>query len=533
MSRMMAGIASLLAAGLALTSCGDASIVAGNSANTGNAQASGRIVTSSGAPVFGAWVECRPDSLTPWDPQLPGWSSLTDSTGRYLCTDLPYGPVGIAASEPGSALSHWHADTLSASSQPDSGTTDTLVLPGRLRVALPPGTIGTLYLTGLGITVPVHGEQELEISDVPAGWAGKARIARSVSIASTVDSGLHVLSGKTDSAGYTRRSTTIRVALAGGLKTALAQFPLLVRLDSSWQGFATSLPDGSDLRLSTTTGKALPLTVAAWDRGARTGSLWTTLDSLAVPGDSVDLVLGWGIPVPATSSAAAFASSSGWIAAWPLGDTGTTISDRLGSFPGTATSTSTTQGVISKASSFDGRLSRILIPGSSTGSLDVPEGGPYTWSCWVRLKDFGTSRFVMGRGEQGSNLKFQKTFGSDTNSWLAKDLRSSPAGGYYTMAHADTAVWTHLAMTVSGTTVSLYVNGTREAIDSGFNIGGIGKRAELFAIGAATDTLGNTSQHFFGDLAEAWVQSATRSADWIRLVAANQKPGAAVAKTAK
>lgn len=526
----MTDLVAIAGALLFLGSCDDSSRMAGNSANTGNAQATGRIFTPSGAPASGVWVECIPDSLFPWDERLPGWTSITDGAGSYVCTDLPWGRVGVAAHDPGTGLSRWRDDTLAPGRSSGKDAMDTLAAPGAVRVALPPGTSGTLYLSGLDIAVAVSGRQEITITDVPAGWAGEVRLARSVSTSSIVDSGLRVLPGRTDSAGYTRHSATLRVALAGKLDASVADLPLLVRIDSSWQGFAASLPDGSDLRLATTAGEALPLTVASWDRDTRVGVLWTLLDSLAAPGDSIDLVLSWGLPVPASAPAAAFSSSRGWIAAWPLGDAGATVFERLGAFPGTATSLSTAPGVASTASRFDGRVSKIVIPDSKTGALDLPEGGPYTMSCWARLDRFGTSRFVMGRGELGSGIKFQSTFDGDTNNWLAKDFRSSPAGGYYVMSRADTAVWTHLAMTVSGTRVRLFVNGSRQVVDSGFDSDPVGRRAALFAIGAATDTLDGTSQHFSGDLSEAWVQGVARSADWIRLVAANQKPGGRAAK---
>jgi hypothetical protein len=60
-----------------------------------------------------------------------------------------------------------------------------------------------------------------------------------------------------------------------------------------------------------------------------------------------------------------------------------------------------------------------------------------------------------------------------------------------------------------------------------------GKRAIPFAIGAAIDTLDATSQHFSGDIAEAWAQNVARSPDWIRLVVANQRPGASIVRSVK
>ena len=163
----------------------------------------------------------------------------------------------------------------------------------------------------------------------------------------------------------------------------------------------------------------------------------------------------------------------------------------------------------------------------------LPEGGPYTLSCWVRLKTFGSSRFIAGHGELGSHLKFQSTFGKDTNSWFAKEFRDAPAGGYYRLGKADTAVWTHLAMTVSDTTTTLYVNGIHQTGSSGFDHSDVGRRDVPFAIGGAIDTLGGSDRFFAGEIQEVWVQSAVRNADWLRIVAANQKADAPKAKTVR
>lgn len=523
---------SLALASFVILSCGhEDARVAGNGTNIGNAQAAGRILAPDGAPAEGVWIECSPDSLHPWDPRLPGWTSLTDSDGRYRCTDLPRGRVGVSARDPGTGLTRWRADTISVRA-PASEAVDTLAPSGKLRVALPPGTSGTLHFTGLTRSFPVRGELEVLIEDIPAGWSGSLLLARSATSSSIVDSELNVLPGAVDSAGFTRRVATIIVPLAGAATAALTDLPLLVRLDSSWSGFAASLPDGSDLRVASTSGEALPLTLVEWDREARRGVFWTMLDSVPAPADSVALRLSWGIPVPTTTPAAAFAASRGWTAVWPLGDTSKVVSDRLGLHPGIATSLASTPGVFGRASRFDGSRSMATIANSNSGTLALPEGGPYTLSCWVRLATFGTSRFVAGHGELGSHIKFQSTYGKDTNSWLAKEFRDAPAGGHYRLGKADTAKWTHLAMTVSDTTI-LYVDGARQMLATGFDGSDVGRRDVPFAIGAALDTLGGSARHFHGEIQEVWLQSVARSPDWLRIVAANQKSAAPRAREAK
>jgi len=405
-----------------------------------------------------------------------------------------------------------------------------LAAPGSLRVALPPGTVGRLWFTGLSRSVAVQGQQDLEITDIPAGWMGSVNLVTLQAGSVLLDSGLHVLAGASDSVGYTRRSVVVRVTLAGGLAQAALQIPLLVRLDSTWSGFAASQPDGSDLRLSRLDGRPLPVTVGQWDRSTRKGSLWTLIDTLTAPGESIDLIVSWGLPIPSAQTASAFTGANGWIAAWPLGDSGSVTTERLAAYLGTSTGLASTAGVIDRASRFDGKFSKVVIGTTVAQTLDLAERGSYTLSCWARLRSYGASVFVLGQGKYGTHLKFQGTFGTDTNSWLASGIQSAPAGGHYALGPADTAVWSHLAMTVDGDSVALYVDGVRQAGRSGFDGSSTGKRSTLFAIGAGTDTLGITDNYFRGDLAEVWVQKVVRTSDWIRITAKNQNPDTPAAR---
>ena len=441
--------------------------------------------------------------------------------GRFVCTDLPPGLTAIVARDPGTGLSAWESIELIAN-ELAMAPSDTLSLPGGLRIAFTPGTFGTLFLTGLDITYAVQGEQEILIQGIPDGWQGAARLARSRTRDTLIESGLHVLSGRIDSAGYTRTSAKLNVVLAGKSSTRLLDVPILIRIDSTWDGFGKTLADGSDLRLTRPDGRKLPLAVASWNPANRSGELWTILDTLQAPADSIDLRLSWGIPVPTMPNTKPFSSSAGWVSAWPLGDTAATAFDWTGTFPGIANSLGSASGVVGLASTFDGRNSRIDISGSASGALDFAVGGPYTLSCWVRLTDFGTSRHIMGQGEGDYHLKFQKDW-SIQNTWMAKEQRNSPKGGYYNLAPADTARWTHLAMVVQDSTIHLFVDGIPSDSSSKWDADASGKRAGLFRIGATMDTLGAYGQHFLGSIDEAWVQNVARSPDWLRIVANNQR----------
>lgn len=510
---------------LLLASCGeDSGRIAGNSANTGNAVASGRVLLPSGQPAQGAWVECRPLSLAPWDPSPGGWTSITDGSGTWRCVDLPAGSVGVRSLDPRTGLSAWHADTIWTDSVSSHHATDTLSAPGGLRVALPPGSAGTLYLEGLGISHSVRGESEISLEEIPAGWHGNLRLALSTKSSTILDSTLRVRSGVVDSSGFTRDSTRLRVDLAGSLASALVQFPVLVRLDSSWHGWSATLGDGSDLRLSTPTGSPLPLTMESFDPVRRTAAFWTVLDTLKAPGASIEFRLSWGLPVASTRPASAFTSARGWLAAWPLGDSTATALDQTGRFPAILQKATTVEGPIAKATHFDGKT-QAFVDSTQAAGLALPEGGPYTFSCWARLARTTGSQTLMGRGQYGAELGFRVT--GTTAYWEASEYRSSPSGRKFVRAPADSGRWTHLVFTATDTNLAVYVDGALASSTFLFDANDSARQSTRFLIGTSIDTKGLTSthSHFQGDLSDAWVQSVARSADWIRLAAQNQKSG--------
>jgi len=515
---------------LLAVACQDEDRVAGNSTDIGSGIVAGRIVQPGGTPAANAWVECVPLGTTPWDEHRPGWSVSSDSEGRFTCRDLPEGPVGVSSLDPGSGLTRWRLDT--ARSKAIALHLDTLALPGALRIALPPSTSGILYMSGLGWRRSIHGEGEVEIPVIPAGWCGTLFLARSTTESVTLDSGLHVAPGSLDSIGFTAGSSVLRIPLAGPRSSPIGDIPVLVRLDSSWRGFAGTLADGSDLRARSTDGTSLPLTVSRWDKEGRTGAFWILLDSLSPAADSLDLVLDHGLPVKASSPRGAFVASEGWTAVWPLGDTGGVVLDRLGRFPGIPSSVSSTTGPTGPASRFDGSVSKVVFPGTAQGSVVLPNGGPYTMSCWARLRTFTFSRHLMGYGELSSALKYQGASSSSfKNSWFVQDFRDAPLGKYFTGSPADTAVWTHVATTIDKDSVKIYVDGVCKAAATSFDRSDLPRSLVDFALGVSLDSIGVGSYYFPGDLAEAWVHSVARSPDWIRFAYENQKPTAPPART--
>lgn len=526
------------ATALALTSmsgCSSASNeVAGNSANTGNAQASGTVIRSDGHPAQAALVRCRPDTVLPWANVPDAWNATTDSLGRWSCTGLPYGRIGIEARDPRSGQGAWRA-------HPEDSThrSDTLAEPGTLCLAFPSEREGTVLLPGTSLAVPVAGAIEASVSGIPAGWKGSVLFLSEISgpHPDTLARNVRVAAGARDSLGYSRSSVLLRLPLGKAPGEVLTDVPLLLRLDASNLDFSRSALRGADLRVRTVQGTDLPVKVASWDSASAKAEVWTRLDALPAEQDSLDLVLSCGLPLLPLTDSVIFPQMSGWAGSWAMDDASGKVEDGSGTSDGTASGTSLVAGVVGKALRFDGTSgSFVRMEGSANGALALPALGPYTLSAWVRLGDFATSRHVMGKGEYAGYLKFQKTWSAasvpDSNLWMSKDCQfvRGANGGYYARAKADTGRWTHLASVVADSVMRLYVDGF--LVDGGthWDPDSLGRDASFdFHLGAAPVATG-VGQNFLGEIDEPQVMRLARSAAWIRLQAWNQAPASPKAR---
>lgn len=147
---------------------------------------SGRIVSSSGAPVSGAQVRLFPSGYDP-SSSSSGWAvriASTDSTGRFVFAESA--ATGLFASAPARAAYYsvvvrgpgglqWaFADSLRA--RPVNGKTDTLRLaaPRRLVISLHADSTfaaavpGTAFLPGTDILLPLDGSGAGAVDSVPA-----------------------------------------------------------------------------------------------------------------------------------------------------------------------------------------------------------------------------------------------------------------------------------------------------------------------------------------------------------------------------
>jgi hypothetical protein len=338
--------------------------------------------------------------------------------------------------------------------------------------------------------------------------------------------------------GWTR-SDTYAVSSEGSVPSMnLARFPLLIRLDSGWSGFAEARPDGADLRVVGPRGR-LPLEIAAWDPGRKSAQLWVLLDSLPSAG-TLDLRLLWGRASAASVSngRAVFDTSRGFAAVahlesgpgWPESTTGQAPAGTLG---GVAAS-----GRIGDGLRFRGNDRNIhSYPGtpalSAARTLAAPEG--CTFSLWLRpaedLDTITTRRTLLARGfawggatdqdwalwiEKGAVvLEGRAVITPDSSAWARAIL---PGGPW------EKDRWYHLALVHDGKAVTL--------LRDGQPLGAPVPYAHTF-MSSDDNSVWSLGLHhpdrpeldsFDGILDEVRIQRGALSQDWLRACVLNQGP---------
>jgi concanavalin A-like lectin/glucanase superfamily protein/uncharacterized protein DUF2341 len=300
---------------------------------------------------------------------------------------------------------------------------------------------------------------------------------------------------------------------------AVADFPILVRLNAANFAFAEARGQGQDIRFSDPDGSPLAYQIERWDSTKALAEIWVRIGSIAGATAGQAYRMHWGNPGAADSSngPAVFA---GQLAVWHLGGTGSAVRPNSASAtdkpaqPFNYDGDRSREGIIGKADELDGVDDYLDI---GDGYQDPASG--FSFSVWAYPKSAGNfARFFdIGNGQNTDNLVLTREGSSDI---LRFDNFNS---GALSSVRVDAAIspdqWQLFAVNISGSAVRIFKNGGLVAQGTLSNAMANVQRTSNF--------LGRSNLSGFptfqGLLDESAYSRTSRSDDWYKLCYRNQK----------
>jgi hypothetical protein len=318
-------------------------------------------------------------------------------------------------------------------------------------------------------------------------------------------------------------------ATGAGVAITVTGFPMLVRLTAANFDFSQARADGRDIRFAKRDGKPLPYEIERWDAARKAAEVWVKVDSIKGNDASQAIRMYWGNAGAPDSSnpSAVFGAGNGYVAAWHLTGAGTAARPNAvsGGNPAAAVNydgDENAAGVIAGADSLDGAAAGDYLD-VGDGYADFTGGLTYTvWAFPTAVKQWAHV-LDLGNGEGIDNIILNR---NDTTTALGFHDWAGTASSQVTTANGQWTLnqWQMFGVTVSGRNVKLYRNGTQILSDSlPFPIANVART--MCFLGRSN---WSRDQYYQGKLDEPELSNRTHSADWMKLLYLNQKPGQAL-----
>ncbi len=545
-----AAMACALAAGGCLFDGGHEAAMGGGSSETTNGVVVGFVANPDGSPAVSARVVLRPRGfLKDTSAALPKTARLsaetaTDANGHYGIDSVAPGDYLIEAND---RAEHASVRDFSAGDR-DTIFLDSILLKptgvvvGRVNGDLAGNPEAVVQIYGLDRVAKADSATgKFSFPDLPEGSFTLRASVPSSTVEAREIGGVAAYSSDTTFVGdmniasfededyaawrYSRRILINTTASGAGVKGAVANFPLLIRLNKG--NFDFSLSDGMDVRFSDRNGKRLRYQVERWDAAGQQAEIWIKLDTIHGDSRTDFLTLHYGkAGAPGRSDDRnVFDSADGYGGAWHLTEEAADTAAKglyKDATPGAQNgddrvSSPSTEGIIGRGHGFDKGDYIKLQP-----SYTLRPAHQLVISAWFRGKttsSLGGTIAGLGdsyglRVEPDGNILFFTYVGSP---WVWQNLRTSGV-------NVLDSAWHYLAGTYDGNTMRVYVDGVSK--------GNLAARAPIpytlgpdFYIGRHGNILSPDKREydFVGWLDEVVVMNRVRNADWIKLCFESQR----------
>lgn len=309
-----------------------------------------------------------------------------------------------------------------------------------------------------------------------------------------------------------RRKIAINTTAEGGaIAGPVGNAPLLIRLSDD-AFFNAAREDGSDIRFIAADGKTqLTHHIERYDRSLNQAFVWVKVPDIA-PGAKTEFYLYSGnaadAPV-ATDSKGTYDSETALV--YHFSDNGPPSDASAGGTNATTTSLPAAGALIAGGVRLTGQAP-VSIPASA--ALAWTAGGAITWSAWVKPAAFRAGSVIFSRREGASGF----IVGEDKGVPFAEvinngNAKRTPAGAALTAEQ-----WTHLAVTISGNSLTLWRDGESYASVS-TTLPALNGPA---ALGRDDGPGAAYSAGFNGEVDELQISKVARSQGWLKFAALSQ-----------
>ncbi|MCD6023968.1 MAG: putative protein of unknown function acetylesterase [Fibrobacteria bacterium] len=326
-------------------------------------------------------------------------------------------------------------------------------------------------------------------------------------------------------------SIKVNTAATGGgagTTTVLTGFPVLVRLTAAQATvFAQAKAGGADIRFRRGTATVLPYQIERWDSAGKAAEIWVRLDSVQANNATQAFTMYWGKSSAADSSkgVAVFDTAGGYQGVWHFN--GALNDATRNAYNGTDNGTGEAAGAVGRGRSFNEASSISLGNPSKMRSGDADR---FTVESWVNWTSIGTGASDRYR----TIINHGTTNNADQFFMYARNPSSGGEDPYYAFGYytgstsnnatnpgiaSDMGTWVHVTGVYDGTEWRVYRNGV---------LGGTTPKEGTPVNSSADWIIGawGTSRYFLGTMDEIRFSNRVRSADWIKLAHATQRPGA-------
>lgn len=318
-----------------------------------------------------------------------------------------------------------------------------------------------------------------------------------------------------------RKPVTVTGGAGGaGLTEAVAEPAVLVRLVEGEYPFALAKEDGSDLRFVSADGKSLlPYHLEKYDPLMGEAFAWVRLPEVKVGGPTSFWIYTGNTAgakaVPVTDAKATYDAATSLV--YHFSDNGAAPADASGNGHAGAEPGLVSEGaMIGGGLRLDGR-GGVAVPASD--SLNWGADG-FTLSVWVKPATLAPDAVLFSQGDGTAGL----TLGLNNGVPYADVIGTA---GVQRTAPGEALVagtWRHIALTVTTTETTLYLDGQLYGTPLTAGLPGLGGPLQ---IGVTTPADPAATPGMVGEMDELHLSRVARRPAWIRLAAALQGPNAA------